>query len=292
MLLAAAADRLEADVFTNLQPVADTSLFESDPNNNLGAFTNVPVGTTAVGKRSRGVIRFDLTVIPTNATVVSASMTIQLVKRPATGAASSVGLNRLLVPWGEGHGNGQIGQPAASGEASWTNRMSPLVPWATPGGAVGTDFVAQASGSIPGVDQLGTYVFASTNGLVSDAQMWISNPSTNFGWMLLCQNEGTSATARRFGSRESASPPVLTLQYSLTTIPPPPSLSIPVLQGNQIQFSFDAQANATYVVEARSALDGSAWATLTNIPSLPNPATIFVSAPVTNANRFCRVRSP
>jgi hypothetical protein len=157
---------------------------------------------------------------------------------------------------------------------------------------VGTDFVAQASASIPGVDQLGTYVFASTNGLVSDAQMWISNPSTNFGWMLLCQNEGTSATARRFASRESASPPVLTLQYTLPAAPPPPSLSTPVLQGSQIQFSFQAEASFTYVVEARSALDGSPWTTLTNVPALPTPATIFVSAPTTNASRFCRVRSP
>jgi hypothetical protein len=292
LLLASAADRLAADVFTNLLPAADTCLFESDPNNNLGAFTNVPVGTTAVGKRSRGVIRFDLTVIPTNATVVSASMTLQMVKRPAAGAASSVGLNRLLVPWGEGHGNGQIGQPAASGEASWTNRMSPSTPWMSPGGAAGTDFVPQASASIAGVDQLGSYMFASTAGLVSDAQMWVSNPTTNFGWMLLCQNEGTSATARRFGSRESTTPPVLALQYTLATNPPPPNLSIPVLQGDQIQFSFDAEANATYVVEARAALDGSPWTTLTNVPALPTPATIFVSAPSTNASRFCRVRSP
>src|SRR5258708_1699467 len=91
-----------ADVFTNLHPVADTALFETSPDNNLGGWTNFPAGKTSgqpplsPPKRCRGLIRFDLTLIPTNATVTSATLTVQVVKEPFAGVGSNFGLNRML----------------------------------------------------------------------------------------------------------------------------------------------------------------------------------------------------
>src|SRR5690242_19165132 len=41
-----------ADTIT-LSPIADTSLFEYSPNNNLGGLSSVPAGTIRVLKRSR-----------------------------------------------------------------------------------------------------------------------------------------------------------------------------------------------------------------------------------------------
>ena len=54
---------------TNLMAVADTTLFEVSPNNNLGATTLVvgSVATTGQGQRGRGLLRFDVSGIPTNA---------------------------------------------------------------------------------------------------------------------------------------------------------------------------------------------------------------------------------
>src|SRR5437879_1976221 len=51
-----------ADTIT-LAPIADTSLFEEVPDNNLGGLTHIPAGTTVLSKRSRALFKFDLTQI-------------------------------------------------------------------------------------------------------------------------------------------------------------------------------------------------------------------------------------
>ena len=48
--------------------------------------------------------------------------------------------------------------------------------------------------------------------MVADVQSWLDNPASNFGWLVL-GDETASATAKRFDTRESASPPMLTIQY-------------------------------------------------------------------------------
>ena len=48
--------------------------------------------------------------------------------------------------------------------------------------------------------------------MVADVQSWLDNPASNFGWLVL-GDESTIATAKRFDTRESASPPVLTIQF-------------------------------------------------------------------------------
>jgi len=51
-------------------PVADTTLFEHEPGNNLGAETTLAAGTTAgisgAPARSRALIKFDVAGIPTS----------------------------------------------------------------------------------------------------------------------------------------------------------------------------------------------------------------------------------
>ena len=57
--------------------------------------------------------------------------------------------------------------------------------------------------------------------MIADVQSWLDNPATNFGWLVL-GDESASATAKRFDTRESASPPVLTIEYTRTTPSPRP----------------------------------------------------------------------
>ena len=45
--------------------------------------------------------------------------------------------------------------------------------------------------------------------MVADVQGWLDNPASNFGWLML-GDETAIVTAKRFDTRESASPPVLT----------------------------------------------------------------------------------
>ena len=46
----------------------------------------------------------------------------------------------------------------------------------------------------------------------ADVQSWLDDPASNFGWLVL-GDESEIATAKRFDTRESASPPVLTIIY-------------------------------------------------------------------------------
>ena len=48
--------------------------------------------------------------------------------------------------------------------------------------------------------------------MVADVQSWLDNPASNFGWLVL-GDETAIATAKRFDTRESASPPMLTIEF-------------------------------------------------------------------------------
>ena len=175
--LGAACD-LSADSLV-LRPVADTTLLETTPNNNLGANPNFIAGTTAgsAGQpfRNRALLKFDVAgQIPAGATITAASLTVSVVKVPSVPANSTFELHRLLVSWGEGNKTGNLGLPATTGEATWLSRFSLLPQWAVPGGAAGTDFVAHdsASASFQG---LGDYTFACTSNLTADVQFWLDS---------------------------------------------------------------------------------------------------------------------
>jgi hypothetical protein len=56
--------------------------------------------------------------------------------------------------------------------------------------------------------------------MVADVQSWLNNPAANFGWLVL-GDESEIGTAKRFDTRESASPPVLTIQFRPAPAPRP-----------------------------------------------------------------------
>ena len=200
----------------SLFPIADTTLYQTEPGNNLGALDSLIAGTTAVGFSNRALIRFDLAgKVPSNATIES--VTLSLTVSRATADTSNVfRLHRVLQSWNEGTGSGpNIGVPALPDEATWTTRIFPDSPWSSPGAGAPGDFVDEASGETE-IGNAGSHEFPSTTGLVSDVERWRTNASENFGWILLCADEGTFHTARRFASREAAADaPVLTIRYLL-----------------------------------------------------------------------------
>ena len=205
-----------------LHPVADTTLFQSFTNNNLGA-SSLAAGTTANKLKSRALIQFDPAfAIPTNATVTAASLTVNVTKVPGNGGvASDFDLRRVLQSWAEGRqGAGDnTGAPAATNETTWKARFFPATLWTQPGGAIGADFstIVSASQSISGTND---YTFGSTPSLVADVQAWVTNQSANFGWVLMSQLESNAETARRFGSRESSTQaPTLVVDYMIAAEP-------------------------------------------------------------------------
>jgi hypothetical protein len=63
------------------------------------------------------------------------------------------------------------------------------------------------------------YTFTSSSGLVTDLQAWVNNPSSNFGWLMMSENETSPYTARRIGSRDdSPRAAVLRVDYSVPTL--------------------------------------------------------------------------
>lgn len=108
----------------------------------------------------------------------------------------------MLADWGEGStvasGGGGGGGPASKGGATWLHTFFPDKFWSRPGG----DFEATSSASIA-VEGIRVYEWGSTDQMVADVKMWLDNPSSNHGWLLMGNDNATSV--KRFDTREKAS---------------------------------------------------------------------------------------
>jgi hypothetical protein len=199
-----------AAAMVELRPVADTTLHQISPNNNMGAHTHVAIGETAQLTAARGLFRFDFSTLPSNAVVSSVSLTFNLpaINRPDL-SGSLYAVHRMLRNWGEGNKSGLLGAPAAAGEPTWLHSALPAT-WDSPGG----DFNSVASATEILGPSPGTYSVDSTAGLVSDVQSWITNAEMNFGWLVKVADESVRQTARQFASRETANGAILHLEYS------------------------------------------------------------------------------
>lgn len=200
----------------------DNTLYESD----TGAFSNGVgshffAGLTAVGDVRRGLIAFDVTVIPAGATIDNVRLTLM---NDRGSGSFGFALHRMLANWGEGTSNAGnasdgMGVAPTPGDATWLHRSFPDMLWSTPGG----DFASVASAST----NVSTQDFYTWNspGMALDVQGWLNAPATNFGWMLK-GNETTNRSARRFVSGDSTNTfvvPVLEVTY---TIPAPGALGL------------------------------------------------------------------
>lgn len=224
-----------ADTVT-LRPVADTTLIETAPNNNLGGQPFANSGTTQNFTKNRALFRFDVSSIPTGSLVESVSLVLEVTRQPVDGyAPADFGLHRMLVSWGEGTqtasnpGSPGQGAPAATGEATWNSPLALTgATWASPGGQSGTDFAAASSAGQSIYSTANSPYFFTSSQLAADVQLWLDNPSANFGWMLLANDEGPNFTARRFGSREDAiNAPQLLVQF--TAVPEPSAVVLAAL---------------------------------------------------------------
>ncbi|MBU6400361.1 MAG: DNRLRE domain-containing protein [Verrucomicrobia bacterium] len=278
-----------------LTSAADTSLVESAPDNNLGGEPFVPAGVTQNRTRAHGLFRFDFTgQIPPQATVLSATLVLQVTGQPSAGyMAAAFDLHRLLKPWGEGTNTAQfsnhpgIGAPATTNDATWNMRFAFTTnAWTVPGASPTNDY-APAISAQQFVYDVGNspYVFGPTPSLTADVQAWVDHPDSNFGWLLMADDETANFTARRFGSREDPNnAPQLTVEFI-----PPLRLLTPRLAGGRFSFTFPAAAGQTGTVEFCTTLAGSDWTALTNFVGSATATNLVVSDPILGPQRFYRV---
>jgi len=278
-----------------LAPVADTTLSENYPDHNFGAMSFANSGTTQNYTRNRALFQFDLAgALPHGSKITSASLILEVVgqttEQPASGRFN---LHRVLKPWGEGNkdnapggGAGQ-GSPATTDEATWNDRFAFTTnAWTLPGAAPTSDFVVQVSSGVTvfGVDE-SPYAIPSSPELVADLQLWLEQPQINFGWLLVCQQEGTAFTARRFGTREDAlNAPRLELDFEI----------IPVIDsaqrlGSEFTISFIAQPGFVYTVEYCDVLSSNNWQPLAYAWTPGDPVRFQVSDTTDGPQRFYRL---
>ena len=206
----------------NLTPSKDNTLYEYDPlegdmSNALGL--HFFSGETAMGELRRGVLAFDIAGhIPPGSTITAVTLSLNMSRTPLD-KPRTVELRKLLADWGEGtsmaSGEEGDGAPATPNDATWRHRFFDTIFWTTEGG----DFSATVSAS-QSVGPLGQYTWSSAQ-MIADVQSWLDNPASNFGWLVL-GDESTVLTSKRFDTRESASPPVLTIQYTAPRVLPTP----------------------------------------------------------------------
>ena len=246
-------------ISVTLKSVADTTLFETTPDNNLGN-TSLASGTTVNGLNARALVKFNLgATIPSNAVITNVTVTFTVVKAPHNNASASLStfnLYRMQVSWIEGTKgsmaakSGTQGTPASAGEPTWNSRADGSILWDSPGGNPGTDF--DATPSAANLLTSSRLAFTSSSGLISDVQLWLTNASANFGWLLRSEAEGNPATARRFGSKESTSSqqPTLVIGYTVPVTATPPVIGVqPQSQtgygGETVRLSVSATGDGT-----------------------------------------------
>ena len=249
-----------------LGPVADTCLWEFDADFNFGAQTDLPAGTLAVQgdrARSRALFRFDFSSLPNISSVISAQLNVTVTRSPPAAANSTFALHRVLKPWREGTKSGEIpgGANATAGETTWNQRLHGETLWETPGGQMGIDFGAAVSGSAI-IRGNGRYEFQLTTQGLADVQSMRTDPSSNYGWILITQAEGTAKTARRFGSREHASSaPELVISFA-------PPFTVPLVnalfdtEAEEVVITVSALASASYRLERALSESPNTWVTV------------------------------
>lgn len=190
-------------VTVSLAPAADNTLYEDFAgfsSNGAGAF--LFAGKTLGGELRRSLLRFNLGSIPQGVQITGVVLNLRQSRQRDSTQPDTMTLHRVLQAWGEGASNagspGGAGAPSQPGDATWIHTFYDQSFWNTPGG----DFVSTPSGSASVGSALTTYSWTGA-GMIADVASWIANPSMNFGWILL-GDENDLQSARRFNSRENS----------------------------------------------------------------------------------------
>jgi len=180
----------------------NTLYFSSEGSISNGSGEHIFAGVTRLGESRRALISFDIaSSIPAGSLIDSVSLTLHVSLAPNISAAHEFSLHRVLAAWDEGASDagqpGGLGTDVLAGDATWIHRIFPDSLWAEEGG----DFVETASATIdvPAVRDI--FVTWSSPEMIADVQGWLDDTTTNFGWLIL-GDENDTQTARRFDSRE------------------------------------------------------------------------------------------
>lgn len=190
----------------------DTMIYNGAATFNYGIGTDIQVGYDSANKIARGLIRFDLSGIPNDSIINSASLSLySWFEGNTTDFATRA--HRAITQWYEGAKNGAVPDAGQNGSTWNLRNANGAVAWTGgAGGAAGSDWVALATAStvITGINA--TFTFD----VKADVQSYVQGVA-NYGWWM--RNEQEAAVSdKHFRSSEHATPaqrPSLSVDYTL-----------------------------------------------------------------------------
>lgn len=211
------------DPTLTLQPDAtacmDLWMAKSGPNNNAGVALLIVVGGEGtINNPIRGLLRFDLSTLPSGASVSSATMTLYCASE-ADSTDYAIAAHRGLTQWWEGDKNDAALTAGVDGSTWNLRNNNGSVPWAGGvGGGSGSDYAAVATDTKTITAPSTSYDF----NVQADVQAFASG-STNYGWWLINTSENTVNSRKRFDSSDSLTSSqrpklvvIYTVAYTLT----------------------------------------------------------------------------
>ena len=201
-----------ADTIT-LSATEDTTIYSNLVNNSGGGHNFGIAGQASNGNDRRFLLRFDLTGIAPGSTVTSAQLDLDILQVGNSGG--SFELFRIDTDWGEGTQTGNQGNAAGAGDATWNEAEFGSVDW-TPGGSFFDPVLSNVQVSSTGISS-----FNSSANFTSAIQAIVDDPTQNFGFLI---SSPDTNSAVRIGSREGASAPQLSVEF--TAVPEPTTLPI------------------------------------------------------------------
>lgn len=178
---------------------------------NNGALATVLVGQNGSGATLRGLIKFDLSSIPEDAEIVSATLSLYCSSQLSSNDYN-VAIHRSLVQWFEGSGTAT---PPGAGQdgSTWNLRnANGSVAWAGgAGGASGSDWFATPTATTL-ITTTGQYFDWD---VTADVVGWFEGTYTNHGWWLL--GEAVVSSQKTFRTSDDVDNPdrwpILTVEY-------------------------------------------------------------------------------
>ena len=184
LALPARADTVQT---VTLNPVADSYIWTGESGaQNYGTQANLSVLYGSGANRARSLLRFDLSSIPSDATISEANLGLTISTAAGSGTIN-VNANRIVNAWEET-------------TVTWNDQ---------PGTSetISSSYVTHDPGT-------------KTWGLTTAVQNWVSGAWQNLGVMIIGRESGAASDAytRSFWSREGSTPPTLTVTYTTDEI--------------------------------------------------------------------------
>ncbi|MFT7247601.1 MAG: hypothetical protein ACI97P_000369 [Arcticibacterium sp.] len=225
---------LYAQVTLELGAERDNSIYSESLSKSNGVGPSIFAGRIARGATfRRGLVKFDVSSLPANAIIQSAELNLSVfMSARSTTTKHRFDIHRLNKDWGEANSSGSgSGDAAQTNDATWGSNFFNVSNWTN----LGSDFEASISATDSVFFTEAGHTATWTSGaMVADVNFWKSNPSSNFGWVLI-GDESVDSSAKAFFSKEAATffepfKPKLNITY---TIPSDHKITINELNPNK-----------------------------------------------------------